>query len=261
MPRALLLLLFLVAIAVWETAGSLVGRRGGPREEDWQAVERLLRAEYAPGDLIVFSPAWIDPVGRAHLGDLLPVEAAARPDAEGYARVWVVSFGRPRRVPELAGRTEVKRQEGRLSVGLYTGTPPEVAFDFVANLGSPGVQAAGAQVRMAEVDFEPHRCIVIQPGPAPRSIVFPSVRLGRSIVGYTGLDHFHQRKLGKGLVELAVHIGDQLKERIVHANDAGWRRFEIDTSGSAGTTQPVRFDVSAPDPRHRVFCFHAEARI
>jgi hypothetical protein len=259
--RAVVLLGFLLVLSLWESAAALIGPRRAPSEAEWAAVERFVRAEHRAGDLIAFAPRWLDPVGRAHLGDLIPLGAAARPDADAYPRVIAVSWGGAR-VADTKDRTAEKQVAGRLSAGIFTAAPPEVSYDFVAHLADEGVEAAGAVVRIAEVDYAPHRCIWIAPRPgAPRSIVFPGVKLGRTLVGYTGLDHFQQRKLGKGLVELAVYVGDQLKERIIHSNDSGWRRFEIDTSGSAGQSRPVRFDVSAPDPRHRLFCFTAEARM
>ncbi len=250
---------FLALLALWEAAGSLSGPRGAASEADWAAVERFVRAEHRPGDLLTFSPEWISPIGRAHLGDLLPVRDAARGDADRYARVFAVRL-RAARVPETTGRTLHKEHKGRLSVGLWTAQPAEIAYDFVDELAEAEAGGGRAEVHVAEVDYAPRRCILVQPGAGTVSLTYPAVRMGRTLVGYTGLDHFQQRKLGKGVVELAIYVGEQLKERIVHANDDGWRRFEIDTSGSNGQQKAVRFEVHAPDPRHRRFCLVAEAR-
>ena len=250
---------FLAVLALWETVGSLSGPRGAVTDADWAAAERFVRAEHRPGDLVTFAPEWLSPIGRAHLGDLVPVADATRADADRHGRVFVVRL-RAARVAETLGRTLQKEHKGRLSVGLWTTQPVEVAYDFVEKLPEAQVANGRAEVRVSEVDYAARRCILVQPGPATVSITYPSVRMGRTLVGFTGLDHFQQRKLGKGVVEVAVYVGEQLKERIVHANDDGWRRFEIDTSGSNGQQKSVRFDVHAPDPRHRRLCLFAEAR-
>jgi hypothetical protein len=252
----------LVGLAALESIGALVSPRLAATAADWTAAEKLVRAGYQPGDLILFAPRWIDPIGRLHLGDLLSVEAAARAGDDRFGRLWTVSFGGAR-TPETLGRTRVAWHDGRLAVGLYTAAPPEVSYDFLANLASASLEGGGEvpRVQLAEVDFSPRRCIAFPPAQVPRTLTFPGVKLGRTLVGYTGLDHFHQRKLGSGLVELSVHIGGQSKLSVVHANDSGWRRFEVDTSGSNGMVRDVKFVVSAPDPRHRMFCLVAEARI
>ncbi len=250
---------FLALLALWEAAGSLSGPKGAASEADWAAVERFVRAEHKPGDLVTFSPEWLSPIGRAHLGDLVPVADAARADLDRYPRVFAVRF-RGARQPETAGRSLQKEQKGKLSVGLWTAAPVEIKYDFLARLPEAEVRSGRADARMSEVDYAPRRCILVQPGAQAVSITYPAVHMGRTLVGFSGLDHFQQRKLGKGVVELSIYVGEQLKERIVHANDDGWRRFEIDTSGSNGQDKPVRFEIHAPDPRHRRFCFVAEAR-
>src|SRR5437773_2587224 len=103
-------------LALWEAAGSLSGPRGAASEAEWGAVERFVRAEHRPGDLVTFSPEWLSPIGRAHLGDLVPVADAGRADTDRYARVFVVRF-RSSRQPETIGRTLQKEHKGKLSVG------------------------------------------------------------------------------------------------------------------------------------------------
>ncbi len=250
---------FLALLALWEAAGSLSGPKGAASEGDWAAVERFVRAEHKPGDLVTFEPHWLSPIGRAHLGDLVSVADAGRADLDRYARVFVVRLGGARQ-PESAGRTLQKEHKGKLSVGVWTAVPVEVRYDFLAKLPEAEVKDGRADARMGEVDYAPHRCILVQPGARAVSISFPAVPMGRTLVGFSGLDHFQQRKLGKGVVEMSIYVGEQLKERIVHANDDGWRHFEIDTSGSNGQEKTVRFEITAPDPRHRRFCFQAEAR-
>ena len=74
-------------------------RRAGPGGGGGR--RRLVRRHHA-GDLIVFAPAWVDPVGRLHLGDLIPIEMAARMDADRYGTIWELSI-RGARAPETRG--------------------------------------------------------------------------------------------------------------------------------------------------------------
>ena len=93
-PAALLML-----VSAWEIVATV--RAGGDVGDDrhWAAAADAVRARHEPGDLIVFAPRWADPIGRMHLGDLIPVDMAARMDAAGYARIWEVSV-RGERSPE-----------------------------------------------------------------------------------------------------------------------------------------------------------------
>jgi hypothetical protein len=63
-------------------------------------------AGHQPGNLIVFAPRWNDPVGRLHLGDLIPVEMAGRLDGERYGRIWELDI-RSARAPDPRLRRQV----------------------------------------------------------------------------------------------------------------------------------------------------------
>ncbi len=78
-------------IALWETWAA---RHDAAAVDDgaWHAAAQVVRDGYRPGDLIVFAPAWIDPIGRWQLGDLIPIEAAARMDAARYGRIWELAI-------------------------------------------------------------------------------------------------------------------------------------------------------------------------
>ena len=69
---------------------------------DWEAAAAEVRAGFEPGDVIAFAPAWVDQIGRAHLGDLVTVEMAGRSDVDRYARVWEVTI-RGAHSPDVAG--------------------------------------------------------------------------------------------------------------------------------------------------------------
>ena len=104
MPIAAAPALLLIAIAGWEVCAARRDATAVPAADGaaWRAAAAEVRAGYRPGDLIVFAPDWIDPVGRMQLGDLIPIEVAARMDAARYGRIWEVAI-RGARSPDTAG--------------------------------------------------------------------------------------------------------------------------------------------------------------
>jgi len=101
-PIAAIPALLLVVVSLWEVAATRCDATAVPDDDAWKRAEAVVRAEYRPGDLIVFAPDWVDPVGRLHLGDLIPVDVAARMDAARFSRIWEVSI-RGARAPETEG--------------------------------------------------------------------------------------------------------------------------------------------------------------
>src|SRR5678815_2514430 len=94
MPKRLLALVpasLLIAAALWEIVATRTAT-AVPGDPSWDEAAAILRKHYQPGDLIVFAPRWVDPVGRLHVGDLIPVEMAARMDGARYPRIWAVSY-------------------------------------------------------------------------------------------------------------------------------------------------------------------------
>ena len=106
--------LLLVAIALWEVVAAQRARRARPRRRRvGRARQSSCAHGYRPGDLIVFAPDWIDPVGRLHLGDLIPIDMAARMDAARYGRIWELSIRgarSPRHRGPRAGRDRRRRR-------------------------------------------------------------------------------------------------------------------------------------------------------
>ncbi|MGE5183780.1 MAG: hypothetical protein ACM31C_17035, partial [Acidobacteriota bacterium] len=80
----------LLAVSLWEAWAARVDAADVPGELEWKAAADLVRGGYQPGDLIVSAPAWIDPLVRMRLGDLMPVRDVARMDSAQYARIWEV---------------------------------------------------------------------------------------------------------------------------------------------------------------------------
>ena len=82
----------LVLVAAWETCATRRDADAVPGDDAWDRAAAVVRKDYRPGDLIVFAPTWVDPVGRLHLGDLIPIDVAARMDDAKFARIWEVSI-------------------------------------------------------------------------------------------------------------------------------------------------------------------------
>ena len=279
----LVLTALLTLLAIVETASALTARARVASDEDWSAAAAEVRAGLTPGDLVVFAPGWVDQIGRAHLGDVIPVAMAARADADPYARVWEVSI-RGARAPETAQAHLVREaRHGKVRVALYDKPAVSVVWDFTAHadearvtqtvgasdetpcyrdVGS-GFRCAGSRVerRTLEVDYRPRRGILTPvDGARITHVGFTEVPLGATLVLYAGLHDYYARKNGDGLVSFAVFVDGRELGRGRIGNADGWRRFDLDTRALAGARHSVRFDVWSSNPAWRNFGFHAEAR-
>lgn len=239
----------LVLVSLWETVAARRDATAVPDDAAWSAAERVVRADYRPGDLLVFAPGWVDPVGRLHLGDLISVEMAARMDAARYGRIWELSI-RGAEAPEVAGlRPVFDREVDGIEVRRFERAPAVVLSDVFAK--QPGPTPV-----IAEVGFEPHRCIQLVPAPGhPQTLTLP-MRLGSRLVGYAGLADVFTRRDIRAPGTLAVSIAGREVARVSPGVDDGWVRFEAATTpGDADVT----FTASADAPQ-RLICFAAEAR-
>lgn len=245
-----------ILIAFTEVVCTARAGRDVPGDDAWQRASEAVRAQHQPGDLIVFAPAWNDPVGRLHLGDLISIEMAARMDSARYAVIWELSI-RGARAPETRGLSAVYSESfGGVRVRRYEQQPVEVVTDFLT-----ATHNGGGPPRLEEVGFEPHRCIKVVPAPDRTvSITYPEVALGRSLVGYVGLaDVFKRRDVrDPGRLDVKVN-GEQVASVQFGVND-GWVRFEAETAPADAAE--VVFDATAvgPKARDRLICFAAEAR-
>lgn len=226
-----------------------------PDDAAWDKVEEVVRKGYQPGDLIVFAPEWVDPVGRLHLGDLIPVAMAARLDAAKYGRIWEVSI-LDARAPETAGLKPVATTElDGITVRGFAREPAVVTADVRDRLDT--VTGVRPSREIAEVGFAPHDCLQVTPSPNQSvRITFPKVPLGTKLVGYAGLADVFTRRDIRAPGTLAVEIGGREVARVSPGVDDGWVRFEVATTpGPADVT----FVASAKAPQ-RLICFAAEAR-
>jgi hypothetical protein len=279
-------LALLVALALLEAGVALTAPLRTPRAADWQGAAALVRAEKRPGDLVLFAPAWVDPIGRLHLGDVIAVAEEARMDAARYGRLWEVSV-RGGRAPETraAGVRQVRQERfGRVTVTLYEQPRAEVVYDFLERwrearvsrwrgerleaecslqaerIQCPGIGHNHVALRLMEPDYTAKQCLYVQPVERAQVRLTFSATLGRTLAIRTGLHDYHQRKIAEGRVLLRVLVdGRELGQTWQGSND-GWKPLAIDTAAQDGQAHEVTFEVSSPKPYARHFCFAAEAR-
>ena len=237
----------LVLVSLWEVVATRLDAGGVPGDDAWERAAQVVRSQHQAGDLIVFAPDWVDPTGRLHLGDLIPIEMAARMDAARYGRIWELSI-RGAHAAETAGLKPVLEQDvGGVTVRRFERAPAVVVSD---------VLAANQPVTLAEVGFAPHRCIQVTPAPGhPQRITIP-MQLGTRLVGYAGLADVFTRRDIRAPGSLAVEIAGRQVAAVHPGVDDGWVRFEAATT--PGQTD-VTFIASADAPQ-RLICFAAEAR-
>jgi hypothetical protein len=253
--------LILALVALWEIVA--IARAGSdvPTAGDWQRAAEAVRAEHESGDLIVFAPSWLDPVGRQHLGDLIPIEMAARMDGARYGRVWELS-ARGARAPEARGEVVLSETFGELTVRRYQRPAAEIVTDFVEAFSPGGGRVRGsAQVELQEVGFTPRRCVVARPAPDRTvTILYPKVALGSELVGYVGLaDIFNLRDHRQpGRLEVLID-GKQVATTTVGVDD-GWVKWQVATEPAAEVDVEFRATAVGPKALKRWICFAAEAR-
>jgi hypothetical protein len=257
-PIAAIPALLLVVVACWETCATPRDAAAIPGDKSWAKAAAVVRAGYQPGDLIVFAPDWIDPVGRLHLGDLIPIETAARMDAARYGRIWELAI-RDAHSPDTRGLSATSAQTvSGIDVRLFERPAAIVVSDLRDALQTARVDGpARPTLELTEVGFAPHRCIqVVPPAKSSVRITFPQLQLGRELVGYVGLADIFTRRSPRGPGTLATEIDGKPVGRLDVGVDDGWVKFAAATTPGP---HDVTFIVSATDP-NRLICFTAEAR-
>jgi hypothetical protein len=146
---------------------------------------------------------------------------------------------------------------GGVVVRRYERAPAIVVGDVLDRLATATTTGARPTLELAEVGFEPHRCLQVSPTPGePQRIVFPAFPLGRELVGYVGIADVFTRRDVRSPGRLDVELGGAIIASATAGVDDGWVRFAAATApGSAELTVIVR----ASD-RGRRICFAAEAR-
>jgi len=288
----------IAALAVFELVAHPMIRAATPRDESWQAAAAFVRERYQPSDRIVGTPAWVDPIVRNQLGDLLSLRMAAPPDTAGIDRVWELS------IRDARGRDETPTLEQEFDgvhVRMWSLSGDELIYDFVQELSSAKVelvgvgrskacpwvaarQAPGGLERgpmtprerfvcdprrpwlwvgatvLADLALQPRRCIWQHPaGRDPVRVTFTDVPLGERLLIRAGIDYQAERRRVHSPVTLRVWINDQMAAELVHEDGEGWSGLEIDTSELAREPATVRFETAADHPDSRLFCWSASS--
>jgi hypothetical protein len=249
--------LLLLAISAWEVCAARCDATSVPGDAAWAAAAAVVRAGYRPGDLIVFAPDWIDPVGRKHLGDLIPLPAAARMDAARYGRIWELAI-RGAHAPDAPDLAPVATEDhGGVAVRRYERAPAIVVGDVLERAATATSDGPRPTLELTEVGFAPHRCLQISPAPGvPVRIAFPQLPLGRELVGYAGIADVFTRRDVRSPGRLDVEIGGTVVASVAPGVEDGWVRFAAPTTPGVAD---VVFIARATDPGRRI-CFAAEAR-
>lgn len=289
-PAARRLPLIVVAVVLLlgavEVGATIVQHLAVPAAADWRAAAARLATTRRPDEPVLFAPLWVEPIGRSHVRDI-DLELLLLSDVDRYRRVFEVST-RGARHPWLAGEKPASTWHfGGVRLSLFERQEPaRVLFDFTRKIREAQVSRIGAQVarcpwdgqrrrfrcdpargwnsvgpHLAEVGHRPYRCIFAHPveGHVMR-ISFPAADIGSSLVGYTGIDDFENRKRADAEVLLKVLVGPRQVGAIRHQNGWPWHRFTLDTKEMAGQTHPVSFEITADRAFARTFCFAAESR-
>lgn len=247
--------LLLVVISMWEVVAVRCDASSVPDDGEWDRAAQAVRESHHAGDLIVFAPAWADPIGRLHLGDLIPVEMAARMDAAKYGAIWEVTI-RGTHAPEVAGLVpKTETHFGGVTLRYFERAAVVVVSDVLDHVAELRSDGARPTLELAEVGFAPHRCLQIVPPPNGKVTITVPMQLGTKLVGYVGLADVFKRREIRTPGELEVHAGTATTS-VKAGVDDGWVRFELATVPGASE---VTFIAKAVSP-DRLICFAAEAR-
>jgi len=249
--------LVLVAVAVWEIAVAARAARAVPHDDAWGQAAAYVRAHHQRGDLIVFAPAWADPIGRLHLGDLISLDMAGRMDDARYGRIWEVAI-EGEQAAELAGLAAVESHEADgVTVRRYERPAATIVSDVRDALGAVVAVGGTPRLELAEVGFRPHRCVQVTPvANKPARLTFPQLALGTELVGYVGIADVFTRRDERSPVRLDVEIAGAKVASVTAGVEDGWVRFRAPTREGAAD---VTFVASASAP-NKLICFAAEAR-
>jgi hypothetical protein len=246
---ALLMTVLLVLLAIWEIATLAHVHAAAPGDADWKAATALIHAELKPGqDLIVFAPAWVDPVGRQWLGDQLTLDDLGRMDAAHYTRIWEVTV-RGAQPPETEhlGAPTYTVDFGGVRVRRFEQKPAVVVW------------APQTGQEILEVAHTPHRCI--------RGLgahEWKGITTGATLQVYAGLADVWARKENRAFAKIRVLVDGQEVGHTSVGNDDGWKPLApiATTPGVHDLVLDASVDPERGDPKRQRLdvCLAAEAR-
>ena len=278
----------LPAFAVFELMMSWHLSAGGPSRDELDRAAEVIRERYREGDLVVIAPRWLRQA-RVALGHrLLPLADQARPDEATYSRLWELSSA-GHRAPEAEGlEAELERAFGEVTVRRYRLTPRAVDLhDFVARwaearitaiepegapspcrrrggraqCGRPGRDEWVGTETISDLGHRPRRCLWAHPLTDGRRlrIDFTGVPRGEVIEGHTATDYVVGRRCSESPTDLTVLVDGEVVAQIRHHDCDGWSPFRAPLPAGEGPVR-VTFEVTAPEPERRHFCFQAQMR-
>jgi hypothetical protein len=279
---AVIVVALVVVLAAVETGNALVAPLRTPSDKDWTAAAALVRGQFRPGDLIVAAPAWSDPLVRLKLGDLVPVAVAGRMDAARFGRIWEIAQRGAASADTRGATLAATSRFGALTVKRWEKQAASVTFDFLAEwrrasmsvVRPDGVEVpcgivgerfscVGASLgpELVEVDTTLRNGLGVEPPEGVTlALEFATVPLGRELMVAAGLHNVWLRKSADGKVRLRVLADGGELGTLVATSASGWSSRGFDTSGLAGKTARVRFEVTVDRAHGRHLGFAAEAR-
>ncbi|MBT8452477.1 MAG: hypothetical protein KJO40_10965 [Deltaproteobacteria bacterium] len=288
----------IAALAVFELVAHSTIEAAIPSDASWEAAAAFVRARHRPADRIAGAPAWVDPIVRQRLGDLLSLRMAAPPDSAGIDRLWELSIRGARSRDEPPA---LEQEFDGVHVRMWTLLGDELVYDFAEEIAGAKVELVGADrsevcplmaarqmpgglergpmtprerfvcdprrpwlwvgaTVLSDLDLEPRRCIWQHPaGRDPVRVTFTEVPLGDRLLVHGGIDYQIERRRNHGPVTLRVWINERIAAELLHEDGDGWASLEIDTSELLGQTATVRFETTADDPTARLFCWSASS--
>lgn len=288
----------IAALAVFELVAHWTIEAAIPSDASWEAAAAFVRARHRPSDRIAGAPAWVDPIVRQRLGDLLPLRMAAPPDSAGIDRLWELSIRGARSHDEPPA---LEQEFDGVHVRMWTLLGDELVYDFAEEITGAKVELMGADrsevcplmaarqmpgglergpmtprkrfvcdprrpwlwvgaTVLSDLDLQPRRCIWQHPaGRDPVRVTFTEVPLGDRLLIHGGIDYQIERRRNHGPVTLRVWINERMAAELVHEDGDGWASLEIDTSELPREPATVRFETSADDPTARLFCWSASS--
>jgi hypothetical protein len=110
-----------------------------------------------------------------------------------------------------------------------------------------------------DLEYSPHRCIYAPPPGRTLRLRFADVRIGQALHGHHGL-YVEAEHYRKAPVTITFSIGGKPIGSAIHRDFEGWKPFELDTSGLAGTRAELVADIDCSTTERRMYCFEADTR-
>ena len=229
-------------VGIVELAAHLHQTRRGPSASDYDAAHRFAQSQMRKADLLVFAPAWLEPIGRKEFSDLVTPELAGVVDEQRYQRAVEVSVrGTPH--PALDGWTQKESSTfGDLRVRILENPKFEPRLDTLSKHVNPSgleVQAAGSPcpftrtgasgatwgfgtpkerfacgggfvglISTFSLDYRPRTCILAPPPGSGRTLRlrFRDIHFGTRIVGHHGIHGQWEHRLEQPTVTATFRV-------------------------------------------------------